>query len=128
MTHKEAQAILRALAEGLDPRTGEQLSEAGPWSEPRVIRALFLAVEALHEARVMATTVPGRIPHAVPANAGGAWTLAEEGKLRAAFESEKDIAALARLHGRTRGAIRTRLVRLGLMDPSRSPKDGKSTV
>ena len=66
MTRKEAQAILRALAEGLDPRTGEALSETGPWSDPRVIRALFLAVESLHETEGVAPSRSntGRDSHA----------------------------------------------------------------
>ena len=40
-------AILQALAEGRDPRTGTKLAGEGVWSDPRVIRALFLACAAL---------------------------------------------------------------------------------
>ena len=48
-------------------------------------------------------------------NAGEPWTLAEEALLRAEYQSGMSCAVLAKKHRRTRGAIASRLVRLGVI-------------
>jgi len=53
---------------------------------------------------------------ATPSHVGTAWTVAEEQRLYNSFAASSDIPALARRHGRTRGGIQSRLVRLGLLD------------
>ena len=108
-------AIVQALAEGRDPQTGTKLAGEGPWSNPDVIRALFLAGAALErEARR-----PRHRPEAaLPAAAGAPWTPDEDARLKDEFESTTDLAVLAERHARTRGAISARLVRLGLLPPT----------
>lgn len=39
--------IIRALADGVNPVTGEAYSEHSPYAEPRVLRALFAAVDLM---------------------------------------------------------------------------------
>jgi len=51
-----------------------------------------------------------------PPDVGAAWTVAEEQQLYDSFATEADIPVLAGRHGRTRGGIQSRLVRLGLLD------------
>ena len=50
-------------------------------------------------------------------NAGRSWTAEEDAMLRARWGSGLSVKALGRLHGRTDGAIRSRLMRLGLQEP-----------
>ena len=41
MEIREAQSIVKNLAEGVDPNTGEVFAPDSPYNEPRIIRALF---------------------------------------------------------------------------------------
>lgn len=41
--------ILRRLAEGIDPATGEVYPSDSPYQQPQVIRALFTAIEHLEK-------------------------------------------------------------------------------
>jgi hypothetical protein len=52
----------------------------------------------------------------LPPRAGAKWTAGESDDLRRAFEAGKTVSKLARDHGRTSGAIRYQLERLGLID------------
>lgn len=107
-------AIVRALAEGFDPRTGEEFSGEGPWSDPKVIRALFLAARALEGANRSGVAKP---PADLPPAAGKPWTPDEDARLTSEFKTMKDFPAIAAMHQRTVGAISARLVRLGLIGP-----------
>jgi hypothetical protein len=97
-----AASILRTLAEGFDPKSGEDLAEGGPLSDPDVIRALLAGARALDGP-----------PRVLPEGAGRPWDKEEEDRLVEAFDAGSDVAALAEGHGRTRGAIVSRLLRLG---------------
>jgi len=111
-------AILRALAAGFDPRTGEEFGDKGAWADPRVTAALTRAADALEtkERRDAA-----RIEKPLPAAAGQPWTADEDERLKTEYRSAATIRALAELHARTRGAISARLVRLGLVEPPVRP-------
>lgn len=98
-----AKEIVRILADGVDPITGEILPEDSVYNSPEVIRALFTILEAVH-------TPPAK---SSPANAGIPWTDDEEDQLRNELEANMQIKDIARVHGRTRGAILARLERLG---------------
>ena len=111
---EESVAILRALASGFDPRSGEEFTEKAVWSDPRVIGALSRAAEALEsqERRHAA-----RIDRPLPSSAGHPWTPEEDERLKTELQSASSIRVLAELHSRTRGAIAARLLRLGLVEP-----------
>jgi hypothetical protein len=47
MSPNEAKSIIEALANGVDPETGEVLSAQSVFNNPQVIRALFIATNAL---------------------------------------------------------------------------------
>ena len=47
MEQDRALSILKALADGVDPATGEQFSADSPYQHPDIIRALFWAVHTL---------------------------------------------------------------------------------
>jgi DNA helicase-2/ATP-dependent DNA helicase PcrA len=54
----------------------------------------------------------------LPTRQGHAWSAAEDARLRSRFLAGDAPAALAKAHERTRGAIRSRLVKLGLLHES----------
>ncbi|HVB47464.1 MAG TPA: hypothetical protein VNF69_03645 [Burkholderiales bacterium] len=85
MNASEAQGIVRSLARGVDPVTGDA----------------FPAQSAYQRAQL-------------PPNTGVAWTEEEEDRrLLAAFEAGRALGEVAAEHQRTQGAIRARLVKYG---------------
>lgn len=102
MDISRAREIVRTLADGVDPTTGEVLPADSVYNYPEVIRALFAVLEA---------SDPQLDPYR---NAGKPWTDAEDDKLRDEFEAKMKISDIAKEHGRTYGAIESRLDHLGL--------------
>ena len=98
-----AREIVRSLAEGVDPSTGEILSQESVYNQPEVIRALYTILEA--------TASNQKKPFR---NAGKPWTEIEDDKLQEEFAEKIKIADIAKEHGRTYGAIESRLEHLGL--------------
>lgn len=99
-----AKKIIRILDDGIDPITGEILPEDSVYNSPEVIRVLFTILEALRNPSARSSAQ----------NAGNPWTDTEEDQLRNEFYSNMRITDIAREHGRSRGAIESRLERLGL--------------
>ena len=117
MTPAEAKQIVEVLAGGVDPATGEVLPDDSPLSSPRVIRALFISAKAL-ELMAAKSARPAAV---APGNAGKPWTEEEDQRLVAGFDAGMPVAALARTHERTTGAINSRLVKLGRLQASEEP-------
>jgi hypothetical protein len=59
---------------------------------------------------------------ALPARHGHSWSADEDDRLRTMFLDGEAIAAIASTHARKRGAIRSRLVKLGLIVESVPPQ------
>ncbi|MCK4140068.1 hypothetical protein KM864_18475 (plasmid) [Ralstonia solanacearum] len=112
MNHLQALPLLKALARGIDPVTGEDLGNDSPFNNSEVIRALLCAVDALEPTRR-----PPRQDGDRPANAGTSWTAAEDKRLLEAFDAGSTPGQLAIEHGRTRGAITARLTKHGRLQP-----------
>ncbi len=108
MEFEQAKAILVALADGVNPTTGEILSEHDSCNQPSVIRALHLAVRILEKESLKVSK-----PH--PTNAGKPWTTEESNLLIAEYQSGMTGTELAKTHKRSKGAIAARLVRLGVI-------------
>ena len=105
-------AIIEALADGVHPMTAEDLVETSIFRDPKVRRALQAAKEAMErqgrrEAR--RATLPGK--------AGQSWNAEEDALLAERFDGGMGFAELAKRHGRTEGAIRSRLTKLGKLAP-----------
>jgi len=117
MEKSKAIDILKLLADGIHPVTGEQLDKNHVINEPDVIRALNTAVGALSSAEKK-----DRHQRDLPKRVGKPWSENEDKTLIKAFEQGISLNDLVLKHQRTRGAIRTRLVRLGKITPDdRSP-------
>jgi hypothetical protein len=115
MEAERAAHILRALADGVDPFTGEVVDDSSPLQNPECIRALFAAVEAL-EGRASDRNKRARENRGFNGRAGKPWDEREDGELTERFDAGWNVADLAKHLQRTRGAIRARLVRLGKIE------------
>lgn len=113
MDKRESLSILRQLADGIDPATGEKLSAQSPFNHPQTVRALFHAIMVLEQAKEAA-------PHGKdqPIHAGQSWERMEDEQLLGEFDSGMPLKDRAHQHQRTVGAIEARFVRLGKV-PSR---------
>jgi hypothetical protein len=112
---KEAKRVLDLLATGVDPETGEVLPPDHVLNSPSVIRALFLGAQAIGSIPTKSAKPSGPKVSAGP-QAGKAWTLEEELRLVEAFETGASIEQMSEAHGRSKGGIAARLVRLGKID------------
>jgi hypothetical protein len=112
MEHEQALAILKALAEGVDPATGARFAADTPWQRADTVRALHRAVAALEGSAPAAPTEAKR-PASGRGNAGKPWSKEEDEKLVAGFDAGQTVEALAAAHSRSRFAIEARLARYG---------------
>ena len=122
--------ILKTLAEGIDPGTGEQFPPGSTYQQPDTVRALFSAIRMLETpgatssgqalAKQASAPVSGK---SAPENAGRPWSEAEDIRLGNSFDAGKSIEELAAIHKRSKWAIEARLARLGKIaePPTRFP-------
>jgi hypothetical protein len=115
MEREQALKILSALANGVNPATGEPFGADSPYQHPDTVRALY---ESIHVLQSPQMTSPGRDPKAGPGNRGNPWTPEEEERLVSAFGAGMSIEEIVRSHDRSRAAIEARLVKLGRLDPA----------
>lgn len=106
-----AKEIVQMLADGEDPSTGEVLVDDSVYNKPEIIRALYTVLGALTEKEFVAANIMKQDPLR---NAGKPWTEIEDAKLQDEFLSKIKISDIAKEHGRTYGAIESRLEHLGL--------------
>jgi hypothetical protein len=121
MERDNAAKILQTLADGIDPATGEPFPASSPYQRADVVRALYIAVQALGNP----SRAKGSAPQDKPGleNAGRPWSQEEDARLGRAFDAGKSIEILAEEHKRSRFAIEARLVKLGrIEDTSTAPR------
>ncbi len=106
-----AKELLTALADGIDPFTGEVFPRDHVCNQPDTIRALHCVLQALPAERKKDT----------PPNAGQPWSQKETVSLQAEFQMGKTTSEMARIHGRSRGSIEAKLANLGLIERSYFP-------
>jgi hypothetical protein len=104
----QAKNFIEALANGIDPESGEALPDQSVFNNPQVIRSLVLASKALD-----AMAKKQQSQKVIPENAGKAWSEDEDKAIVAAFNEGRQVSEIAAKHGRTKGSIASRLVRLG---------------
>jgi len=108
MNEIQALQIVRALADGVDPESGEVYPQGSPYQKPDTVRALFIATRALERASEWEQR-----RQRLPANAGKPWSNEEDVRLAAGFDSGRSEIELAREHQRTFSSIHARLVKMG---------------
>lgn len=122
MELQTAREIIDTLAQGIHPVTGEVMPEESPYNAPPVIRALFAVSQALQGAS--GAVAPARAKRAradLPPNTGKPWAAEDDEQLRLGFSAGTPTKDLAAALGRTRWAIESRLVKLGLMTLGSAP-------
>src|SRR3954471_7159306 len=113
-----ARQIIDTLAKGIHPVTGEVMPEDSPYNAPPVIRALFAVSQALE---APAAGKARRARTDLPANTGKPWAAQDDEQLRSGFAAGTPTKDLAAALGRTRWAIESRLVKLGMMTLGGAP-------
>lgn len=108
MEQAQALAIVRSLANGVDPETGEVFPAESAYQRPQTVRALYVAMQALERAERFE-----RRRHLLPAKTGAPWSEEEDRKLLAGFDGGRAISELAAAHERTQYAVRARLIKYG---------------
>lgn len=116
MERKDVLTVLESLANGIDPVTGARIPQEA-FHSAETVRALFTALLLLKEddpkprkrRRVVTTSLT---------SIGEFWTREEDARLVAEHDQGKTIAQIALQHGRSSGAITSRLVKLGKIDPA----------
>jgi hypothetical protein len=107
MEIQESVRIIRALADGVNPETGEAV-----YQYPSAVRALHQAIAALEFVEERE-----RNKRPLPAKAGKSWSCAEDQQVCEELRRGIDFQQIAKTHNRTVGAIVARLVKLGKIGP-----------
>ena len=104
MEINRAKEIISALAEGVDPTTGELLPEDSVYNKGDIIRALYTVLSSLDRKKPKKN---------LPENAGKRWTDEDDKKLCEMFDSGVSKKDICNTFKRTTTGIASRLVRLG---------------
>lgn len=116
MDINRAKEILSALAEGVDPTTGEILPENCVCNKGEIVRALYTVLNRINEKKPKKNT---------PANAGKPWTKEDEELLVSLYHSGTLKRDICKTLQRTETGVAARLVHLGIIenrDTFRFPK------
>jgi hypothetical protein len=113
MEIEQALKILRSLANGTHPDTGETLPDDSVYRNSQTIRALNRAVSALVSEEEWKKNRP--------VNAFRYWTRAEEERICAELQQGMDFEQIAKARDRSVNSIVARLVKLGKIAPKGSP-------
>ncbi|MBR0324311.1 MAG: hypothetical protein IIX06_07480, partial [Bacteroidales bacterium] len=104
MDINRAKEIISALAEGIDPTTGEVLSDDNVCNKGEVVRALYTVLNSLDAKKSKKN---------LPENAGKRWTNEDDKKLCEMFDAGACKKDICKTFKRTQTGIAARLVRLG---------------
>ena len=104
----QALSVVRLLANGVDPESGEVFPAESAFQRPQVVRALYEAATALERIERFE-----RRKSQLPQKTGEPWSEDEDRKLLAAFDAGRALQELAAAHERTMGAVRARLLKYG---------------
>jgi hypothetical protein len=114
MELEEAIRTIRALADGVNPETGEVLPENSVCRAAQSVKALNRALGAL--------TAQHEREKNRPQNAGKSWCRAEDEQVCEELRLGNDFAQIAKTHNRSVAAIVARLIKLGKIAPSKSSR------
>lgn len=111
---------LQALANGVNPTTGELIPIDAPYNNPEIIRALFACLEQLKAPPKRSKHTPeekqaDNISKGLPRNAGMPWTDSLKQELEGDFKAGMAPSSLAEKYQRTSGSIVHELKKQGLI-------------
>ena len=101
-----AKEIVSALAEGIDPITGEVLPAEHLCNNADVVRAFYALLQQDNIAKKGKTYE----------NAGKKWTKEDDDLLKQLFEQGMKVSELQKRFIRSRGSIQSRLAKIGLIE------------
>ena len=107
MDISRAKEIIAALAEGVDPTTGEVLPESSVCNKGEVVRALYTVLNTLD-------TSKSKRP--LPQNAGKPWSKEDDDALIELYKAGASKKELCEKFARSSGGITSRLSKLGFTD------------
>lgn len=119
MDETKALTIVSALAEGINPHTGEEFPPDSPYQTADIVRALLVA------GRVLEARAKARSRTRLPSNAGKRWTPEEDQKLLTQFDAGGSVADLAQALGRTPVGIQARLEKHGRLQGTADGESGE---
>ena len=102
-----AKEIISALAEGVDPTTGEVLPDNSVCNKGEIVRAFYAVLNHLDEKKSKKN---------LPANAGKPWTKEDEDLLVSLYRSGTPKRDICKTLQRTESGVAARLVHLGIID------------
>lgn len=105
--------IVRALADGINPTSGEAYPDHSPYAEPRALRALYAAVDLMQK-----EVERERRRERLPANFGKSWSAEEDAILAQEYDAHLTLSEIARKHQRTQSSVRLRLEKIGKISPT----------
>lgn len=112
--------IVEALANGVNPLTGEVLPNESLYNNPEIIRALFTTLSLLKKPPKIKKTVEQKqndnIENGLPRNAGLPWTQEQKSELASQYKAGIKTPELAKSFERTYGAITAELKKQGLIE------------
>ncbi|MEZ5357550.1 MAG: hypothetical protein R3F48_01885 [Candidatus Zixiibacteriota bacterium] len=118
MELKQAKEIVTALANGVNPTTGEVLPPASPYNNPAIIRALFTVLKYVRgpkltlEQRQQQNIAAGRAK-----NYGLPWSEIDRASIAEKFKGGASVEQMSAHFERSKGAIVAELEQQGLITP-----------
>jgi len=116
MDVSRAKEIISALAEGVDPTTGEVLPDDSVCNKGEIVRAFYAVLNNLNEQKSKKN---------MPANAGKPWTKEDEDLLVSLYHSGTPKRDICKALQRTESGVAARLVHLGIIDNRNIFRDRK---
>lgn len=107
-----AKELLRVLADGVNPLTGEVLPSDDSSNQVEIVRAIHTVLEELdsHHSKAKKNQ---------PANAGQPWTKKEEEILCKMYDEKYPVKSICEYFKRSPGGVAAKLVRLGKIQDRR---------
>lgn len=117
----ESRNIVKTLAQGIPPVTGEVFPPQSPYNDPEVIRALFSVLEFVKQAKRPRKSIEERrrenLEIGRPGNSGLPWTEEDRALVRTGFQDGTAIEKLAVTLERSSAAIVAEVIRQDLVPP-----------
>ena len=120
MNTNQAIDVLKSLANGIDPTTGEVFALDSPYNQPIIIRSLFVCIQAIQYPnkkvkRTDAQKQSDNLDKGLPRNANMPWSEQSREALAAQFAANVAPKELAVQFERTMGSILAQLKGQGLI-------------